>query len=156
MLAPPADALYVWIGVTAAAFALLGVAVSLPSAPAPDAAGAAEAVDRAVAQPDPTLVERSVVADEIRLAPDSIALRTDRGTTERVFVYGPITPVTSEGDLWRVLRGAPPDQLFGSASEFRAAIEDARATEAQWRTADETLYIRSFSWEGVDVTLVGA
>lgn len=156
MLAPPADALYVWIGVTAAAFALLGVAVALPSAPAPDAAGAAGAVDRAVAQPDPTLVERSIVADEIRLDPDSIALRTDRGTTERVFVYGPITPVTGESDLWRVLRGAPPGQVFGSENELHEAIADARATEARWRPADGTLYVRSLSWEGVDVTLVGA
>ena len=152
----PIDAWYLWVGLAAASVLVLGVAIALPTAPGPDAAGAADAVDTVAASAHDDSIERPLPADRVKLGPHRISLRDGDAAAHASFVYGPITPVAEDTLLWEVVRGASPAHVFDSARAFRRAAEAARDEPPAWRESDGTLRIRRMSWEGVDVTLVDA
>lgn len=150
----PIDAWYAWFGVAAASVALLGAVGSLPTAPPPDAAAAANTVDEVAAAGAPTVGEHPLAADAVRVGPHRLGLRTDADASHAAFAYGPVTPAL-DGKLRRVLRGEPPERLFDSRREFEQAVIESRARDPAWRPAPDRLRVRAVSWEGVDVTLVG-
>ena len=152
----PIDAWYLWLGLAAASVAVFGVALALPSAPAPDAAGAADAIDTVAASGHGGTVERPLPGEQVRLGPHRISLRTDGATAHATFVYGPVVPVRDGTLLWEVVRGASPAHLFESPRAFRRAAVAARGEAPAWRESDGTLRARRITWEGVDVTLVDA
>ena len=153
----PVDGWYAWLGVAAASVAVLAVALGLPTAPPPDAAGAADAVDRIAATEYGASAEHPLdAATEIKVTPRRIGLRNDAGTTSATFVYGPVTPVVAGGPLRRVLAGAPPDAVFDSLAEFRRVAAAARNRRAEWRPVDGRLIVRHLALGRTDVTLVGA
>ena len=152
----PVDAWYAWLGLAVASVAVLGTAASLPTAPPPDATGVAETVDRTATADYGTSASHPLDADEIRIGTRRLALRNGAGTAHATFAFGPVTPVAEGTDLRRVLEGAPPATVFADAEALRQAIVAARVEEAEWRRVDGPLVVRRVSWEGVDVTLVGA
>jgi hypothetical protein len=153
----PVDGWYAWLGVAAAGVAILAVVLGLPTAPPPDAAGAADVVDRIAASEHGASADHPLAAaSEIRLTPSGIGLRNDAGTTQATFAYGPVTPVRAGGPLRRVLDGAPPGSVFDTVDELRHAATRARAREGGWRPADGALIVRHVALGGGDVTLVGA
>jgi hypothetical protein len=156
MFDTPIDAWYVWLGLSAASLAVLGVATSLPAAPAPDAAGAAETVDRIAAAEYEATATRALRAREIRLGSRRIGLRSEVGTAHATFAFR-IVPVDGAARLDRLLHGAPPRGVFASRAAFERAVVAARQSEAgtRWRPAGRALVVRRLSWAGVDVTLVG-
>ena len=150
----PLDAWYVWLGLIAASATALGVASAVPGTPAPDAAGAAETVDRtAVSQYDAVGEHPLSNAEAVRIGADSMSLRGPGGTAHEPIGHGPVTPV-DDGPLRRVLLGEPPDRVFRSPSALAAAAAGARDAEPTWRETDHLL-VRTVTWENVDVTLVG-
>lgn len=154
MLGPPIDAWYAWVGLAAASVGLLGVAVALPTAPAPDAERIARSIDRVAASPYDATVSVALSAERVRLGPGRIGLRD--GTTARAsFAYGPVTPVGTDSRLAAVLSGAPPGEAFESPEALARAANRARERPPAWRPAPEELRVRHLTWEGVDVTLVG-
>lgn len=152
----PVDGWYAWLGVAAAGATLFGVAAGLPTAPPPDAAGAADTVDRTTTAEFGATAERPLDADTVELTPRGLGLRNDAGTTHARFVYGPVTPVAEGTALWRVLAGVPPDRAFESDRTFRRAVDRARQRDVGWRAVDGPLLVRHLALEGRDVTLVGA
>ncbi|WP_101296259.1 DUF7283 family protein [Halegenticoccus soli] len=152
----PLDAWYGWLGAALASAAILGTAWSLPTAAPPDAAGIADTVDSVAASDYPATAEHPLDATAVRLGPHRIGLKSDGGTAHASFAFGPVTPVRSNSPLESVLYGTPPDRAFDSPEAFRQAIIDARTREPTWASVDRTLVARRTSWEGVDVTLVGA
>lgn len=156
MFDAPIDAWYLWVGLAGASVLVLGVVLGLPTAPAPDAAGAADAVDTAAASAHDETIERPLPAGEVKLGPDRLSLRDGDATAHATFVYGPVTPVSDGTLLWEVLRGASPVHVFDSPRAFRRAAKSARKSSPAWRESDGTLRIRRIAWEGVDVTLVDA
>lgn len=155
MFDAPIDAWYTWLGVAAVSVLTLGTAVSIPAAPPPDAATAADAVDRTAASQHPATAEIPVDADRLRLQPHQIGLENDAGTAHASFAYGPVTPVPKDSRLDAVLRGAAPSQEFESPAALRAASTSADSTSARWRSSDGMVLVRHVSWAGVDITLVG-
>ncbi|GAB3414220.1 hypothetical protein GCM10027435_08870 [Haloparvum alkalitolerans] len=155
MFEVPLDGLYAWVGVAALSVAVLGVASALPSAPAPDAAGAAATVDAVAGGDYPATGEHGIAAERIRITPERIVLDGEGGTASAGFRRGAVTPVRGNGRLARVLRGAPPSAVFDSSGAFAAAARNARETEPEWRTASDRLRIRRVHWGDVHVTLVG-
>lgn len=168
MFDPPIETWYLWAGLALASLTALGLAISLPTTPPPDAASVAESVDSADANAHPTTTVHALSADEIRLGPYRVWLRDGGATSHATFAYGPITPVRRGTTLWDVLQGTPPNRAFSSASAFRRAAVSARERDPEWQSIDEStnskgesanskgeLTIRTVSWEGVDVTLVG-
>lgn len=151
----PIDATYAWLGTSLVGLLVIGLALRVPVAPPPDAAGLADTIDSVAASPYPSTAAHPVAAESIRLRPHRVALRTDGGTAHARVAYGPVTPVGGEPSLRRVLRGAPPPSVFDSPAEFRRVLGDARNASHPWTDADGRVLVRAVSWEGVDATLVG-
>lgn len=155
MFDAPIDSWYVWIGVAIASLALAGVGFSVQSAPGPDTASVANTVDRTAGSPHEATGRHPIQADKVRLGTHRIGLEQAGSRAYATFRYGPVTPVERGTQLWRVLDGAPPERVFDSPAAFRTAIEDARNHDPQWKPANDCLIVRTVSWEGTDVTLVG-
>lgn len=155
MLETPIDVPHVWLGVAIVSLAVAGVGTGLPTGTPPDAVGPANAVDRVAASDHPATAQHPIAADEARIGPHRIGLRDAGGTARASFAFGPVTPV-GDGPLRRVLEGAPPDRAFESPGAMRRAADRARRQEATWRPAGDRILVRSVSWGGVNVTLVGA
>ncbi|MFB6217855.1 MAG: hypothetical protein ABEH77_01560 [Halobacteriaceae archaeon] len=147
------DTLSVWVALSVAAAAFLGVAVAFPTAPPPDAAAAAATVDTVAAADYPASATHPVAADAARVGPRRIALRNAGGRATATLVYGPVVPV-DDGGLARVLAGEHPGTVFESAAAFRRAASRARNRTPVWRSVD-SLDVRRVTWQGSDVTLVG-
>ncbi|WP_132057428.1 DUF7283 family protein [Halorussus amylolyticus] len=154
MFDAPVDAWYLWVGVAVASTVAFGVATTLPRAPPPDAASVADTVDSVAASDRPATAVHPLSADAIRVGSYRIWLRDDGETGHATVTYGPVTPVRRGTALWDVLRGAPPETAFGDTAALRRAAANAENRTPEWRTTDE-LTVRTISWEGVDVTLVG-
>lgn len=171
-LEAPVDAWYVWFGVAVASVALAGVALSLPSQPPPDAAEAANAIDRVAGstQVAETSIEHD--ADEVRVDTTRLSMRNGGETAHASVVFGPLTPVAAVDDettreaLLAILQGTPPSTVLDrpaftalNESELRIAAADARAERRsgtpEWRPSDE-LHVRKLELDGEEVVLVGA
>ncbi|MFC7177193.1 DUF7283 family protein [Halosegnis marinus] len=156
MFDAPIDGWYAWLGASLVAAGALGVAAGLPTAPPPDAAGAARTVDSlaasAYAGSETASLDR---ADRIRLTPRGVSLRGPDGTAHADFEYGPVTPVRDDGPLAAVLAGEPPGDVFADPTEFAVVAHGARTGDPGWRAAPDRLRVRRVTWGGVDVTLVG-
>ena len=156
MLEAPLDAWYVWIGLAIVSSATFGVVSTLPSAPPPDASGAAETVDSVAASEYAAVGKHPLSnADAIRVGANSISVRGSGGATEHEpFGYAPVTPVVNASDLRPVLLGEPPQRVFDAPSEFEGAATRARAEEPEWQRTDG-LIVRRVQWGEIDVVLVG-
>lgn len=154
MFDTPIDAWYVWLGLSAASLVVLGVVTALPTAPVPNANGAAETVDRVAAGDYDTSASRDLAAQAVRVGPQRLGLRNGAGAAHATFAYR-VVPVRPDTALARVLRGAPPADVFGSVAAFERAVTSARERESRWRPAGEFLLVRHVVWNGRDVTLVG-
>ncbi|MFC7044894.1 hypothetical protein ACFQH6_05165 [Halobacteriaceae archaeon GCM10025711] len=143
----PIDALYLWVGLGAASLAFLGVAVALPSTPAPDAVRVADTVDTVAVSAHPSTAEHAVAADRVKVGPRRIALDGDGGNAHATFAYGPVTPVRGDSRLHDVLFGTPPDAAFDSPDAFRRAVERARDRQPRWQRANGRVVVRTVSWE---------
>ena len=154
MFDAPADAWYVWLGLSAVSLAVLGVATSLPTAPTPDAASAAETIDQVAVSDYDAAATHALHANRIRVETHRIGLRNAAGTAHATLA-SPVTPVAPGTATARLLRGRPPAAVFASPSAFERAVEHARERPPSWRPAATPLVVRRVSWGGVDVTLVG-
>jgi len=155
MIGVPADAWYVWLGLSIASVALVGVGAALPTAPPPAAADAADTVDRTAATAHPATAEHPLDARAMRIGPRRLGLRNDAGTTHATFAFGPVTPAVGPRGLRAVLRGAPPESYFDSGEALCDAGRAARGRTPRWRSVDGPLIVRHVVWEECDVTLVG-
>lgn len=151
----PIDGWYVWSATALASLAICGVAMSVPTAPPPDATAAANSIDSFAGAPHNATGEHPISADAIDLSPHVVALRGPGGVARERLSYGPVTPVADEGRLARVLSGAPPGRVFENPAELRRAASRARQSETGWESTVR-VRIRTVVWRGVHVTLVGA
>lgn len=151
----PADVPFVWIALLVVGASVLGIVLSLPGAPPPDAERVAASVDDVAATDHPATSEVPLDATSIRLSGNAVALRGPGGTAHATYHYGPVTPVPRDGDLGRVVRGAPPDTVFESPRRFERALDTARSRDPAWESAGETLHVRRVTYEGIDGVLVG-
>lgn len=154
MLDVPVDAWYVWVGLALVAATAAGAASQLPTAPPPDAGAAAGTVDRVAAAGHTATARHPLDADAAKVTPTRVALRDD-GRTSRAALAATVTPAPRGTALWRLLRGGLPGELFEDPAALRTAAAAARNASPRWRSSDQ-LYVRAVTWEGVDVTLVGA
>jgi hypothetical protein len=156
MFDAPADVPPVLVALSLVSTTLLGVALAVRPSPPPSAQPLAGTVD-AVAGSDHAAVEtRRIDAAALRLSPHSLAVRGAAGASHATFAYGPVVPVRRDTALWRVLRGTPPDEVFGDPGALENAAADARDRDSVWRRDRAQLTVRRVTWRGVDVTLVGA
>jgi hypothetical protein len=153
MFDAPMDVPPVWVALALASAVFAGVAADLTLV-APDATAAAGTVDRVAAAEHAATAEHPLPAEELRLSPRSIALRSPGGVAHARFRFGPVAVVV-DGPLRAVLRGAPPERAFDSRRAFARAVERAEDRSTDWRPTDGPLVVRRVSWGDVDATLVG-
>ena len=151
----PIDSWHTWIGVAIVSVLAFATVASLPTAPPPDAASVADAVDRTASSQHDATAEIPIDAGQLRIGANRIGLRSDGGTAHAALTYGPVVPVGEDPRLQAVLRGSAPSAAFDSLAGLREASEDARTDRLLWRPVEGHLLVRHFVWKGVDVTLVG-
>lgn len=166
----PADAWYVWLGVALASFAIVGVVLSLPSGPPPDANTPANAIDRAAGAPHDTMATYEFSGQVYGVDPNSTVLyvKNEHGTNSASLLYSNNTYVAMEhgGDdrLVNVTHGADVDEAFNVTDgddpldvwideeydEYHAEYWQ----DNDWRGADGQLVVRSFEYNGTRYTFV--
>jgi hypothetical protein len=151
----PVDGWYAWLGVAAVSVLLLATATSLPTQPPPDAARAADAVDRVAAGDHAATAEIPLAADTVTVGSRRLTLRNDAGASHAAFAFGPVTPVGDAGPLAAVLAGATPAKRFASPAALANAAARAREAPPGRRGADSPLLVRTLRWGDLRVTLVG-
>jgi len=157
MLEPPIDAVPVWLGLSLASAAILGVVTALPTAQPPDASAAAGTVDAAASSRYAAAAEHPIDGRaSVRLSPRRLRVERGGAAATATFAYGPMTPVAPGSPLARVLGGTPPSRVFESPAAFRAAAERARDRAPVVVTDADRITVRRVTWRGIDVTLVGA
>lgn len=170
-----ADAWYVWVGVALVSLSLFGVALALPSQPPPDAAKAANAIDRVAASTHQATASYDHDADGVRIGLRRLSMRNDGGTSHASIVFDSLTPVSTienravRSALEGLLRGQSPDQVVANESDIDdvagllhgdgGIIDTQRAIETRgsaWRSADGRLRVRQLELAGERVVLVAA
>lgn len=170
-----ADAWHVWVGVALVSLSLLGVALALPSRPPPDAAAAANTIDRVAGSTHQATASYDHDADEVRIGLRQLSLRNDGGTSHASIAFGSITPVsaienrTMRDALEGLLHGQSPGQVVENEPGIDdvagllhgdGGIADARqviqASGSAWRPADGRLRVRQLELAGERVVLVAA
>lgn len=154
MFGLPAETTWVWVGLTLASAAMLTVVLGVPTA-APDADRAATAIEDVAVSEHGGEATIELRADEIRLGPDRVGLRSDGGSAHADIRYGTIIPVPPDSKLERVLEGHPPETVFFRPATFQKAAVNARLGTHEWRTAGDRLTIKRVQYGEVSGVLVG-
>lgn len=157
----PADGWYVWLGVSVVSLAMAGFVLGLPTGPPPDAARAANAIERTAGS---TYQAASTVehdADEIRVDGKTIELRNEHGTDRSSIRYGEVVAVNGKDRLEDLVRGEAlesvyEDELDDPEGDVTTAFVDdvANAEEdnaGAWLAASDALTVRQVSVEPDDL-----
>ncbi|APE95979.1 DUF7283 family protein [Halodesulfurarchaeum formicicum] len=151
----PADTTWLWVGLVLVSATMLGVALSLPTAP-PDAERTASTIDSVAATDYPGSATIDLRAEAVKIGPERVSLRGAGGTAHADIQYGPVTPVPPNSRLERVLDGQSPAAVFDGSIAFAGAAERATGRPASWRENSETLRVRQVTYGEVNRVLVGA
>lgn len=175
-LESPADAWYVWFGVALVSLTFVGVVASFPSEPPPDAAEAADAIDRVTASGYNASAEYEHNADRWYVANKTIVMKNDGGIARESLSYARVVPVWADrgpphapdGDLEAVLHGTPVSSQYDGPNPREAFRDDVIQASAlaesslsdpdvpKWRIADGELVVRHVKWGEYRATLVTA
>jgi hypothetical protein len=156
MFALPVDAWYLWIGLSIVGMLTLAAVLHLPTTTPPDAQEVAQTIESVAVSTYDATAEQPTTAEEVRLGPWRIDLRTEDHTSHATLAHGPVVPVAGHPALKQVATGAPPEHEFASPAHFEEAARRARSGNRNWTETDGTLVVRHVTWGESDVTLVGA
>lgn len=154
MFDAPLDGLILWTGLALISLTVAGIAVSLPSATAPDAGAVARTIDEVATSPHRVGAAVHPDATSIRLRPTQVSLRARGGTSHATLVVADPVPA-GNGSLREVLAGRAPADVYRTERSFERALIEARERMGTWRSAPDRLHVRRVSWREIDATLVG-
>ncbi|NHN40932.1 hypothetical protein G9C85_04685 [Halorubellus sp. JP-L1] len=155
----PADGWYVFIGVAIFSIAAMGLALSIPSTPPPNANGVANTIDKVGAQPYGGTARYEHDADRYWVNRDTVVLKNDGGTSRALVRFGTMAPAWPDEDLAAVVHGDSPKDVFADQAAFEAAVEAAQghvrdADGRVFTSASGTLEVRKVTWGDYSVILV--
>ena len=169
----PVDAWYIWVGVAVVSLVLVGVVLSLPTQPPPDADRAASTVDRVGGSASQAAASYEHDADEVRVTAGKISMRNDGGTDHAPVAFGTPTPVAAvpaavddaeavHDALVAILHdGHPADVRAETGVETQEVVDAVAATneyvasgEMAWRPATGTLTVRQVSLGNETLVLI--
>lgn len=145
----PADAWYVWVGVSILSLALAAVVLGLPTGLPPDAGNAADAIEGVAGTEHANSGSYDHDADQVKIDGATVALRNGDGTDRATLYYGSVVPVNGNESLMNVTRGASLEEEYGGTGS--AAVEELlgdadeayAANTGEWRTATGELVVRT-------------
>lgn len=159
-LEAPADAWYVFIGVSIISFAVAGVVMGLPTGQGPDANGAIEEIDSVAGSTYEDDAKVDHRAEQFWVGSKRIGLKNDHGTATESVSFGTLAPVYNDSsNLTAVLTGTNAEEVYASKTEFQDDIADERNKtfddgDPVWHEADGELRIRKVIWGDYSVTIV--
>lgn len=156
----PADAWYIWLGVSLVSIAIAGVVLGFPTGAPPDADQVANDVDRVNGNPYEASAVDSYDAEEVRLK-EGIVIETknEHGTDRATLAYDPIVVVRDDHErLYNVTVGTDVDEEFDDefateshddaiATVLERVVETADETESEWQHASGELTVRKVALE---------
>lgn len=153
-LEAPADGWVVFFGVALVSIGMTGVALSIPTAPPPDANAAANTIDRVAGSTYGGSATNSHQAEAVWVGPKRFGLKNEKGgKSYGSIAFGTMTPVyASPNDrlfnkLSAIVHGTPWQEEFSSEAAFVSAVETvqnrASAHTNEWRPANGTLRVRT-------------
>lgn len=158
-LEAPADAWYVFIGVSLVSVAAAGVALGFPTGVGPDATNAMNQINEVAGSNYGTSATLDHDAEQFWVDSKRIALRNEHGTAHATVSFGTMAPVRGSDDLKDVLGGESVDDVFSDSGAFEDAVEAAQEDVhdddgPEWYSANGQLRVRKVIWGDVSVTLV--
>lgn len=158
-LEAPADAWYVFIGVSLISVAVAGVALGFPTGLEPDAGTAMTQINEVAGSEYDEKATQEHNADLYWVDSKRIGLKNDFGTSRATVSFGTIAPVYHNESLQAVLAGQSAESQFGSKSAFQDAVTEGQQNatvdgERQWRSTDGELRAKKVTWGDYSVTLV--
>lgn len=158
----PVDGWTVFFGVAFISVATSGVAMALPTTPAPDTTAASNAIDKAAGSSYGATVEYEHNADKYWVGEKEFGLQNENGKAHGSISFGTMAP-TAVGDeryerLEAVLNGEPWQNEFTNKTEFLNTVQDAQeaatSSDDPWVTASGTLRTRTIVVGDERVTIV--
>lgn len=153
----PADAWYVWLGVSIVSLAIAGVVLGLPTGPPPDAEGATNAIEETSASPYESASTLEHDADAIAIDGKSVTMRNEHGIARSSIRYGQVVAVNGDEGLERLVYGEDFETVFddeledpheNAATVFMDRVADAEADNSgEWLTASDELFVRQVAVE---------
>lgn len=155
----PADGWYVFIGVAIFSIAAMGLALSIPSTPPPNANGVANTIDEVGAQPYGGTARYEHDADRYWVNLETVVLENDGGTSRSTIRFGTMAPAWPNDDLAAIVHGEAPNDVFADKDDFKAAVEAAQnhvrdGGDRVFTSASGTLEVRKVTWGDYAVILV--
>ncbi|SDQ18766.1 DUF7283 family protein [Natronobacterium texcoconense] len=149
-LEAPADAWYVWLAVSIVSLAMAAVAIGLPTGPPPDAAEAANTIERASgADTYEATTSYRHEANAVKIDGKTVSMRNEHGTAHSSIAYGQVVPVMGHDRLENVTHGTAIEDEYAAEIEapgetgIDAFLEDVETahveTAGEWRSADGKL-----------------
>lgn len=114
----PADAWYVYVGVSVVSVAVAGVALGLPTGPPPDANQAANTIERVAGSSTEGSATWTTDAETIAIDGPTIELANEHGTSRASLEYGVVVPVHDSERLRAIAHGADFED------EYDAELDD--------------------------------
>lgn len=158
-----ADGWTVFFAVSIVSIAMTGAAVSLPTAPPPDANAAANVIDRAAGTAYGSSLTYEHDADQVWVGPKRFGLKNeDGGKSYGSISFGTMAPIIVGDEYYEgleaVLYGTAWQEVFDSKLAFLeqadAAREEAHRHAGEWRPATGTLRVRTVVLGDDRVTIV--
>ncbi|MFC6757797.1 MULTISPECIES: DUF7283 family protein [Haloarcula] len=158
-LEAPADAWYVFIGVSIISVAVAGVALGFPSGLSPDAEGAMNQINEVAGSNYEEYGKQDHRAEQFWVDGKRIGLKNQYGTSTSSVRFGTLAPVHGNDKLAEVLASGSINDTYTSKSTFRTDVETAQDSafsdgDPAWRSASGQLRVRKVTWGDASVTLV--
>lgn len=151
----PVDGWYVWLAVALVSIAFVGIAMSLPSGPPPDANRAANTIDDVTGSNYEASARMEHDADAVKIEGRVIEMRNDHGTSHSSLAFDEVVLVNGHDRLENLVYGTPVEEEydeFETSPEYANTIVqddigDAWDDRSEWHEANGELVVRTVSWD---------
>lgn len=151
----PVDGWYVWLAVALVSIAFVGIALSLPSGPPPDANRAANSIDDVAGSNYEASARMEHDADAVKIEGRVIEMRNDHGTSRSNLAFREAVLVNGHDRLENLVYGSSVDDEYNHSSilistaydNLLTDVDEAWGNRSEWHQADGELVVRTVSWD---------
>lgn len=157
----PVDGWYTYLAVSLVTVGFLGIVLSLPTGPPPDANRAANTIDEVAGASYEAHDSESLDAEWVRVRSRSVSLRNEHGTTHAELAFGGVVLVNGNDRLEALAGGEEVESVFDpevrddGVVATQAIVEELEGAvdrnHGNWNVSNGELVVRTVSWDITDV-----